>query len=32
MQGIQYDWGKHGYTAVYKVYNITRVNMGTQNI
>ena len=35
IQGIQYDWGKHGYTryiGVYKVYNMTEVNMGTQDI
>ena len=35
MQGIQYYSGKHGYTryiGVYRVYSITRVNMGTQDI
>ena len=33
--GIQYYQGKHGYTGykgVYKVYSITRVLMGTQDI
>ena len=35
IQGIQYYSGKHGYTryiGVYRVYSITRVNMGTQDI
>ena len=35
IQGIQYYWGKHGYTRyieVYRVHSITRVNMGTQDI
>ena len=35
IQGIQYYKGKHGYTryiGVYRVYSITRVNMGTQDI
>ena len=32
---MQHDWGKHRYTRyikAYKVYSITRVNMGTQDI
>ena len=35
IQGIQYYWGKHGctgYIRVYRVYSITRVNIGTQDI
>ena len=35
IQCIQYDQSKHGYTGyigVYKVYSMTRVNMGKQDI
>ena len=35
LQGIQYDLGKHRYTGYiggYRVYSISRVNMGTQDI
>ena len=32
---LLYDWGKHGYTGhigVYRVYSLTRVNMGRQDV
>ena len=35
IQGIEYYLGKHGYTGyigVYKVYSVTRVSIGTQDI
>ena len=35
IQSIQHYQGKHrytGYIGVYRVYSITRVNMGTQDI
>ena len=31
-KGIQYDLGKHGYTGYTRVYSMTRVNEGKQDI